>query len=532
MEKGKKRRIRYSYFSPYKDKNLAEKDKKSGGVYEERFYHNSILPLLRNKADGERQKFYFYDNMAYYADEESCRIYRLQIRPCDIQDTSEGTRYVQLPEPVKDLYRFQYKFNPISHAESVYPMSVRSMRGKHAGFVFWDINILDEDPTKYLNIDRDRLREGAIMEDELSEVRKIILEHWCNDLIHRFNIAEENRNRRNQVGQEAERRNKKPKQFQHEEQKNIYKHNPEVLLSLAILFYQNISEEDFYTFIGSYESFLQEQKLTLKDESFYVTDLWKKDAKFQAKIKFSAQWAAQIQDKCKPVHSENPLIHTSTITRLPHRLVHITDISLNESHELSYQLTFGPDSFSGPLGIKMDYAARLYDYSQAIEPDASRPKRINVDSLVRKVMKPNKKFQHLLISRYPKSFHRGKNFASPLDHCIRWYIISPFDRKMTKILSDGILGAYNQQSPEDVILSTHEKMQNYLPESEQFEKCISYVYQRQVENRKKLGLAQEDNLKEQILKEYKAFILDCCTLLIEQRELVRNQFKFTEQENI
>ena len=532
VEKGKKRRIRYSYFSPYKDKNLAEKDKKSGGVYEERFYHNSILPLLRNKADGERQKFYFYDNMAYYADEESCRIYRLQIRPCDIQDTSEGTRYVQLPEPVKDLYRFQYKFNPISHAESVYPMSVRSMRGKHAGFVFWDINILDEDPTKYLNIDRDRLREGAIMEDELSEVRKIILEHWCNDLIHRFNIAEENRNRRNQVGQEAERRNKKPKQFQHEEQKNIYKHNPEVLLSLAILFYQNISEEDFYTFIGSYESFLQEQKLTLKDESFYVTDLWKKDAKFQAKIKFSAQWAAQIQDKCKPVHSENPLIHTSTITRLPHRLVHITDISLNESHELSYQLTFGPDSFSGPLGIKMDYAARLYDYSQAIEPDASRPKRINVDSLVRKVMKPNKKFQHLLISRYPKSFHRGKNFASPLDHCIRWYIISPFDRKMTKILSDGILGAYNQQSPEDVILSTHEEMQNYLPESEQFEKCISYVYQRQVENRKKLGLAQEDNLKEQILKEYKAFILDCCTLLIEQRELVRNQFKFTEQENI
>lgn len=524
VDKGKKRRIRYSYFSPGKEKNVKEMDKESSGVYEERFYHNSILPLLNNKTGDERQKFYFYDNIAYYADEDSCRIYRLQVRPCDIQD-SEGNKYVQLPEPVKDLYRFQYKFNPISHAESIYPISVRSERGKHAGFVFWDINILDDDPTKYLNIDRDRLREGAIMEEELSTIRKVILKHWCNDLIKRFEEAEEKRKKNNKASQEAANRNKKAEIFKEEKPKNIYRTKPEILLSLAILFYQNIPREKFYTFIAPYEEFLREQTLTLKDESFGITDLWQKDAKFQAKINFPPKWASQIQDKCSLVSDEDTLIHTSTITRLPHRLVHIFDISLDPSNELRYRLTFGPDFSSGPVGIQMDYAARLYDYSKAIEPDANKPKRIDVDSLVRKVMKPNREYPHLLISRYPKSFHRGKNFALPLDHCIRWYIISPFDRKMTKILSEGILGPNGQTQLKTVISSVHEKMRDYLPESEHFGKCVSYVYRRQVESKKELGEPQEDELEKKILKEYTDFILDCCTVLIEQRELVRNQFK-------
>lgn len=526
VEKGKKRRVRYSYFSPRKDKNPAEVDKDSSGVHEERFYHNSILPLLNKKSENKRDKFYFYDNIAYYADEDSCRIYRLQVRPCEIQNTPEG-KYVQLPEPVKDLYRFQYKFNPISHAESIYPLPIRSMRGKHAGFVFWDINILDDTPTKYLNIDRDRLREGAILEEELSAVRKVILKHWCSDLIKRFENAEEKREKRNKSSREDVQKNRR-EVFRREEQKNIYKSNPDVLLSLAILFYQNISQEDFYKFIAPYESFLKEQKLTLKDESFDITELWKKGAKFQAKINFPTQWINQIQNKCQAIGMEEILIHASTIKHLPHRLVHIFEISLNSSYELCYRLTLGPDTSSGPIGIQMDYAARLYDYSKAIEPDASRPKRINVDSLVRKVMKPNQEYPHLLISRYPKSFRRGENFALPLDHCIRWYIISPFDRKMTKFLSDGILDTHDQTSIKSTITSVHDKMRTYLHESEHFEKCINYVYQRQIESQKELGQAQEEDLKEIILKEYIAFILDCCTLLIEQRDLVRNQFKSIE----
>lgn len=189
-EKGKRRRIRYSYFSPNKDKSTSEKYIESRVVSQERIYHNSILPLLHNVEGKKHQTFYFYDNMAYYADEESCRIYRLQVRPCEILQI-DGKKQVQLPEPVKDLYRFQYKFNPITHAESIYPMPVRKVRGKHAGFVFWDINILDDEPTKYLNIDRDRLREGAIMEEELSVVKKAILKHWCKDLTKRFCESEE-----------------------------------------------------------------------------------------------------------------------------------------------------------------------------------------------------------------------------------------------------------------------------------------------------------------------------------------------------
>lgn len=528
-EKGKRRRIRYSYFSPNKDKSTSEKYIESRVVSQERIYHNSILPLLHNVEGKKHQTFYFYDNMAYYADEESCRIYRLQVRPCEILQI-DGKKQVQLPEPVKDLYRFQYKFNPITHAESIYPMPVRKVRGKHAGFVFWDINILDDEPTKYLNIDRDRLREGAIMEEELSVVKKAILKHWCKDLTKRFCESEEKRTKRAANIHEAMKRNKKQSEFIPEDPKNIYQSAPEVLLSLAILFYQNIPPEDFYKFISPYTQFLQAQDLALKDEAFDITELWKENALFQSKIKYPAQWVDSVRGRCEPTKNTSTLIHASTIMRLPHRLVHVCKISLGEANELHYYLTLGPDMLTGPQGIEMDYAARLYDYSKAIEPDVSKPKRIDVDTLVRKVMKPNREYPHLLISEYPKSFHRGDNFALPLDHCIRWYIISPFDRKLTKILSGGLFDKSDVTELKKTISCIREEVRNYLPKSEHFKKCLQYVYQKQIKWRKDHEQVLEENLEEQIRKEYTDFTLDCCTLLMEQRELVCNQFKCSDNE--
>ena len=50
------------------------------------------------------------------------------------------------------------------------------------------MNILDSNPDKYLNIDRDRLREGAIDEEDFTEPRKLILEHWCEYLIERYSL--------------------------------------------------------------------------------------------------------------------------------------------------------------------------------------------------------------------------------------------------------------------------------------------------------------------------------------------------------
>lgn len=110
-KKGLKKRLRYSYFSPNKDNGKLD-------LTQTKINENTILSFFSDDAN-VASSFHFTDNMAYYADEDKHRIYQLKVRDGDILTTAEGTRF-QLPMPVRDLYRFQYKFNPISNAETIY----------------------------------------------------------------------------------------------------------------------------------------------------------------------------------------------------------------------------------------------------------------------------------------------------------------------------------------------------------------------------------------------------------------------------
>lgn len=248
-KKGLKKRLRYSYFSPNKDNGKLD-------LTQTKINENTILSFFSDDAN-VASSFHFTDNMAYYADEDKHRIYQLKVRDGDILTTAEGTRF-QLPMPVRDLYRFQYKFNPISNAETIYPPSVRNLRDVHAGFLYWDINILDDSPDKYLNIDRDRLREGAVLEEELAQVREIILQHWCNHLINRYNNAlNSQKKQKDKALAKIEHEKRNSEEFVPQKQKNIYKDIPRTLVSLALLFYQNVPTDQFREFIDPYSEFLK-----------------------------------------------------------------------------------------------------------------------------------------------------------------------------------------------------------------------------------------------------------------------------------
>lgn len=514
--KGEKQRLRYSYFSPYKNRYSLEASQK-------KFYSNTILPFLEAQASGGERGFCFKNDMAYYNDEKECRIYRLSVRPCEVQIEGEDKKMLELPEPVRTLYRFQYKFNPLSDAESIYPLPIRRVRGKHAGFIYWDINIMDDNPTKYLNIDRDRLREGAIMEEDLALVRKSILQHWCDYLIVQYQSSEERRIKRENKARAKYVYQGKEDKLKIKDGKNPYKEIPGVLVSLIILFYQYMPLDKFCDFIDIYSDFFNKEELWLKNENFTVDKLWDKETEFYFIDQCPNTWIKNISQETMYTKSDGALeMHADTIMRLPHRLLHIFKIFYNSNGEVCYCFRLGQIS-DIPNKILMDEVARFYDYSMAIEADENNPKRPNVDSLVRKIFKPNEEYPNLLVSRYPKSFQRNKNFSLPLDHCIRWYILSPFDREMTKILENR-MDCKKYPNVNDTLADVKERLKNYLPKSTHFEKCVQYVYERQTEQLRKLEMTPSDNLIEVIREEYGKFALDCCTLLISHRELLYKKF--------
>lgn len=525
-EKGDKQRLRCSYFAPLMSEGKVDQTQK-------KMYEDTVLAFYKknkksNEEKGNRenqdiaQPYSFFNSKAYYADEENCRIYRLEVREGHMVTVAGGKRF-QLPDPVRNLYRFQYKFNRISNSESIYPISVRNLRDVHAGFLYWDINILDDKPDKYLNIDRDRLREGAVLEEELTYVRKEILDRWCDYLIESYQKSEELRKKKEEKARSKYEHEGRPDEFKPGEPQNIYKEEPRTLVSLALLFYQNVPFEKFYRFIMPYQAFLKEQEFMLVGEDFCVDRLWDDGAVFQSCFAFPKKWAAIIKDSNARPELPAQKLHTDTISRLPHRLIRIAEIALNSRKELAYYLKLG-QHVRKPYGIRMDAAACLHDYCGAVDPDPSNKYRINLDSLVRKVFKPDRDFPNLLVFKYPKTFKRGRNFSMPLDHCIRWYILSPFDRELTRYLNQYIVGDNLVDSKTKHKIE--EDLKKYAGQKNgQMERCINYVYKQHRARTVGAAATLPENLELTIRNEYMEFLKKCCFALIDYREVIGESFK-------
>lgn len=531
--KGRKERLCSSYFSPQVE-NVEE------DAVQEVKEENSILPFYL-KSSKEGSPFSFKDDKAYYYDGDTCRIYQLTVRTGSIK-RELGKNLFQLPTPVRNPYNIQYKFNSISNTNYIYPPSVRQLKRDHAGFLLWKINIMDDRPEKYLNIDRDRLREGSIIEAELIRVQEDILCRWCDFFIERWQRAEKDRLEREKRALEMLRRAEKEEKFQEESPKNIFKNRPQLLISLALLFYQYVPRDKFLQFIEPYHSFLHDQNLML-EEKFPVERLWEEDVVFQFSMsnlskrsgKSPKDWETLAKKELpeasgdsedsknfEPLKSSEVIIWNDDerIACIPHRLIHIFSISRDRKGTLIYRFTLGPVSID-PCTIKMDYAARLHDYICAIDPYVSTSNRINLDSLVNKLFKPNEIYPHLLVSAVPKPFKRAGNFVSPMDHYIRWYILSPFDRDLTRWLLE-FMKSDTVEKHTRAVLSA--RVQEYIQTSKHIKRCIDYAYRQYTARMELKSLQPPEGLLKLIEEEYRNFLIDCCQMLVDNRRLISHQF--------
>lgn len=545
------REVRYDYFNIFFQSMILEEDGTKKIDYEEpkrfRSCYIDSKDLIK-RVFGEQQKIassppeetcVFADNGAYFWDRKTNRCYLLRVVPCRIAE-KDGKNIVSLPERIPTVYDINYKFNKIYDTEVVY-----ARRGQpqslHAGFFSMDVLILDDQPEKYIQIDRGRLREGAIDEEELLMAQREIMSRWCIDLCERKAAVE--RKIRASIRASAKAADKSP-----EEMRGI-------LISQILLFYRNVPEDLFRKFIGAYEDMINSWNLLLETDEIPLRALWHPENLFQTQVDIpnnlikrmaeqkeqqNQNLAQEVQQNVEQEEQQNVKqevrqetiqgilqnvgqkvrqdteqepcstvnISMDNIQRLPHRIVSIKKIKCNED-KICYDLKL-QSARKKIESIDMSEEACLLDYMGAFEYHQNNPEGIKFDTLPKKVFKPDSRFENLLLHCYPRTFRRGRNMSGYLDSCVKTYILSPLDERTAIILGRGL------DKDDDVWIRFNEKVM----ESDQMDKCVAYIM------KKRYADCEDQLVKElAVRQDYERFLEQFYRILWENRKLVLNQFK-------
>lgn len=456
-ETGQKSRnyLRRSYIYP----------KDSSGAFGENLLSFGIVKEQQLQA-ARTSAYVFSDDMAFFWDRETSRCYRLTLRPCTKKKES-GEERVVLPQKIQSLYEISYKFNKISNTEAIYAQ--RDPSGHlHAGFLKLEVLILDDKPMNYMNIDRDRLREGAVDEDELLIIRQEMVKRWCRYLCEEAMLGNKSMEER-------------------------YGNRQEILISLILTFYRNVSTKDFETFIGLCKNLRKLCNICLAGEEISVSELWDDNRRFRTSITWPKEIRRLVEKDGESGAHKSPdnrtevlkVIHTDTICRLPHRLINIEKLR-QEANELCYDLHI--QAFDEePRLIEMNRGACLHDYLLAI--DYNEVEKTHDFALLKGIVfKPDSSYPNLVVPCFPHTFRKGRNMEQELDYCIKWYILSPFDKESTDMLEQYLNSGIKEWLGE---------LKKVLTQGQQLEKCVSYIMNKRRD--KKLQ-------KEEIQKEYENFL--------------------------
>lgn len=490
------REVPYDYFNIfYQSMTIKEDGTKENNFESPKRLRGCYMDTenLLNRFFGENLKnpqltqepYIFVDKGAYFWDKKTNRGYLLKVIPCQITEKA-GKNIVSLPERVPKVYNISYKFNMIRDTEIVY-----ARRGQpqslHAGFFSMEILILDDQPDQYIHIDRDRLREGAIDEDELLMTQSEIMSRWCTDF--------------------CEREAQILKKLRSSDEMR------EILISLILLFYRNVPGDLFRRFISFYEKMVNSWNLLLETDEIPISSLWDQEILFQTQAILSDQL---IKGTEKREEQQNKLqemrkmlsISVDNIQRLPHRIVKIESIRRQED-KLCYEVRL-QSARQKIESINMSAEACLYDYMGAFDSHKNNPKGIKFDTLPKKVYKPDSRFENLLLPCYPRTFRKGRNMNEYLDYCIKTYILSPLEENTAVMLGRGM------EKGKDVWLEFKEKVMK----SAQMQKCVAYIM------KKRFSDCDDQIEKEQaVRKDYEKFLEQFYNILWKNRERVLKQFE-------
>ena len=467
----------------------------------------------------------FGDTMAQHWDEKAQRFYRLRIQRCTIKNGQ-----VSFPAPRTDLYRVLYKFNEISHVESIYEENHDGdylLNMARVGMVSWDILIMDGEPTKYLNIDRDRLKEGSLYEEQLLKVKQDVMEKWCRYFVQ----AAEKRQTPEQQKKLGGHAASTPAETEPDPHLRFAQQQG-TLVSLMLLFYRYAPTDLFQAFVKYYGEELE--GLRIKGYDYELKRLWDGQSLFKTTYRFFGK-------KSTPHEAALPLA-PDTVDLLTHRLFHIVNIvgifdRTNYRFSRIQYITRIGGKLQSIEPINMSEDASLFDYVMAFDRNPSSG-RLYWNSIIKKVFKPNEKFSPIIVPTYPQSFHYSGNFCRKLDRSIRGFILSPFDsgainifRRNLSLIRTGtrhpdlVWNSFNFQ----ILKYMHDK-DNGSPCSQQLYLCAQYVLKKQKEFHILPSNIDDQAALERILSTYYDFIQHFCRLIFEYEQGLSNRLTPNNEE--
>lgn len=490
---------RSDYFNIFFDKMVIDKDGNDDKVGKiclrksffpmlklSKEFEHIVQPTTKIKSFNSSEKEFKVDkNEVIYWDKETQRFYRLKIRPCILENNK-----VFLPDEASDLYNVNYKFNKLIDIETIYSAEKRK-KVKHAGLVTCSVIILDDDTTKYVNIDRERLRENAVCEEELEEAQQRIIKLWCKEIIETMK-------------KKSEKRMKKTKEF--------FDNNQGFVVSQILLFYHNVEHELFNEYMDTYRDWITEKSWYLGNTGIMLEELWDSVTIFYTEVEsgvdstnMKIEEAITEEEKKKKVSVEKKL-PLGMVRKLPNGLISVDSICFQNDKIYYY---FRIDEAEKQV-INMDEKAKLHDYMRVFEPtDRVNNNKVNLFSMQKKVFKPNVQYKNLIVSGYPHTFRKGNNFEYELEQYITSYILSPFDEDACKILKEQM----------DDNKGMKQLFKDHVMESKQLEKCINYILKNQ-----NVPEANYDAMKETIRAEYEKFVEEFFKLITDNKELLKTLY--------
>jgi len=243
-----------------------------------------------------------------------------------------------------------------------------------------------------------------------------------------------------------------------------------------------------------------------------------------------------LANKSKSTDLSIPIM-LETVRHFPHRIVHPTSIVQISEGRVRYLFTFGTTNNADYM-ITMDDYTRAVDYTLAmqntnvnnkerknkeIKNKDIRKKGFSFREISKKVFKPDDKYKSLIVKKFPTSFQKGENYMNFFDECIKAYILSPFSGDNMEHTAR-INKAFNR------VLAEEEKVDAFVSmveETEQFNKCVDYVFRNGVCRKKDLT---DEQFLDYIKQEYKRFVEDFCIIMIKyQKEMSYVQTEYQKK---
>lgn len=443
------------------DYSLSTKLKKRMNIKKDKLFYNIMDPLtLSNKI-----KYYYENNMInlIYWNYNKNIFFKIQIPPCNFTHQLDNNITLISLQFLDDAFTIEYKYNAIKNYENLFNYYSNDYDSKvynlNHNIIRCLVNIFDKNPENYLNIDRNVLKYGKISYSDITKYEEEMFSSFCRD-VTQYNLFSDE----SYVISVVDFPSLSKEKF---------------FPILSILFYRFANEDILHSFKIKYGNDLKNYRIFLTyTNNPYVIPL---TSLLGENDNYSAEEGNNLENKEKffvyDLIDEEYISFFKDVGEFKDKAIFISDLYEHFPRHFLVPVRVRVQQYNSKLCIIYECQISRSGNRNSIETDDLYWKldcidlsNANKNFLNKTVLKPNSRYEYLIIKSFPKSFKKSSAFRNILDQNVSTYIISPLDQK----LSGQLFECKKLKSRIDLNNKLNEIINNMV-EDPHFKKCVEYV---------------------------------------------------------